>query len=782
MNADKTIRSSRWVIGAWLVLVAACIVVISRTTVTTDISAFLPRSPTPEQRVLVEQLREGVVSRLLLIGIEGASQETLAQASRRLAAGLRGEADFVAVENGEDTGAARDREFLWRNRYLLSPAVTPERFSAGALRKRLEEYLQLLASPAGILARRILPADPSGELLQIIERYEGQAQPARRGGVWFSPDGRRALLFAQTRALGYDIDAQERALARVRDAFARADPGDARLLIAGPGVFSVSARAAIRGDALLFSSIATVLIAALLLAVFRSPRVLALALVPVASGAAAGIAAVALGFDAVHGVTLGFGVTLIGEGVDYAIYLFAQAAPGVAPQRALDRIWPTLRLGVLTSICGFSAMLFSGFSGLAQLGLFSIAGLIVAVAVTRWVLPTLLPHAFAVPAVAGFAPGVMAAVRRAPVLRYPLFIAVALAAGVLATQRGPLWSEDLASLSPVARADQMLDASLRRDIGAPDVSHLVIVEALDEESALQAAEAVGTVLRGASRAGLLEGYESPADVLPSLKTQGARQAALPAPAVLRANLERALRGLPYRRQLFEPFFEDAARARESPLLDRGSLQGTRLALKLDTLLVRRERGWLAMLPLRGVTDAAGIAREFAAPPGARVVLLDLKHESDTLYRTYRAEALAYSLSGAAAILVLLGASLRSPRRVFDVLAPLAAAVLVTAAVLVLGGNRLSIFHLVGLLLVVAVGSNYSLFFDRQAPAGGERERTLVSLLFACLTTMIGFGLLAFSSVPVLHDIGLTVGMGAIFALMFSAILNRRDRDEGGRRA
>jgi predicted exporter len=134
----------------------------------------------------------------------------------------------------------------------------------------------------------------------------------------------------------------------------------------------------------------------------------------------------------------------------------------------------------------------------------------------------------------------------------------------------------------------------------------------------------------------------------------------------------------------------------------------------------------------------------------------------------------YSLLGAAAIVLLLFASLRSPRRVFDVLAPLAAAVLVTAGVLVLSGFRLSIFHLVGLLLVVAVGSNYSLFFDRQAPSGADRERTIVSLLFANVTTLIGFGLLAFSKVPVLHDIGLTVGMGAILALAFSAILSRRD--------
>jgi len=768
--------AERWAIGAWLVLVAACIAVISRTPFTTDISAFLPRSPTPEQRVLVEQLREGVVSRLILIGIEGAPQDALARASQRLAAALRNHASFVSVENGEDVGGAQDRDFLWRNRYLLSSAVTPERFSAGALRERLEEYLRLLGSPAGSLVRRLLPGDPSGELLHILERFEGQARPARRDGVWFSPDGQRALLVAQTRAAGYDIDAQERALAGIRGTFAQAGAGEAKLLVTGPGVFSVSTRAAIRDDVLRLFLIATVLIASLLLAIFRSPRVLALGLLPVASGAAAGIAAVSLGFGTVHGVTLGFGVTLLGEGVDYSIYLFTQATPGTAPQRVLDRIWPTLRLGALTSICGFSAMLFSGFSGLAQLGLFSMTGLIVAVAVTRWVLPSLLPPGFTAPAAAAFGPWALAAVRHAPALRYPLLIAVALAGVLLAAQRAPLWSDDLSSLSPVSRSEQLLDQQLRRDIGAPDVRYLVVIDAPQEEAALQASEAVGASLREASRAGLLDGYESPADTLPSRKAQLARQASVPAPAALRANLERALKDLPYRRQVFEPFLKDAAAVTEMPLIERGSLQGTRLALRLDTLLARRKDGWMAMLPLRGVTDAAAIARTIAAPPGARAVLLDLKGESDALYRTYRAEALAYSLLGAAAIVVLLSASLRSPRRVFDVLAPLAAAVLVTAGTLVLGGYQLSIFHLVGLLLVVAVGSNYSLFFDRQVPSGGDRERTIISLVFANVTTLIGFGLLAFSKVPVLHDIGLTVGIGAFLALVFSAILSRHAED------
>ena len=775
--------ASRRALGAWLAFVLACALVISRTEFSTDLSAFLPRSPSPAQQVLVDQLRDGVVSRLILIGIEGGAPQALAVTSKRLAAQLRGQESFVSVSNGEDGGSAKDRDWIWRNRYLLSPAVNADHFSSAALRAALEENLRLLGSPAGMLLQRVLPSDPSGELLRLVEQFEGQARPDLQHGVWMSKDGTRALLVAQTTAPGYDIDAQERAINLIRSTFSQAAEATGRagqkLLLTGPGVFSVSSRASIKGDALYFSVIATSLVAALLLLLYRSLRVLLLGLLPVASGALAGVAAVSLGFGSVHGITLGFGATLIGEGVDYAIYLFTRITPGTPPHKTLDRIWPTLRLGVLTSICGFSAMLLSGFPGLAQLGLFSIAGLIVAVTVTRHVLPALLPTGFSVQTVPALVAGVSAAVRRAPVLRHSLMLVVTLAVLFLVARPGPLWSDDLASLSPIPISDQRSDEQMRRDIGAPDVRHLLVVNAKDQETVLQASEQIGEILQRLTKQRLLGGFESPATYLPSLASQRARQAALPAPDTLRENLQQALQGLPFRPGLFEPFLRDVAAAREQSLLDRSALQGTSLALKLDSLLVRRGEGWAAMLPLRGVTDPAAITREIARLPGKQAVLLDLKRESEHLYRTYRAEVIHYSLLGAAVIVVLLFGSLRSPRRVFDVLAPLAAAVIVTSSVLVLSGTKLSIFHLVGLLLVVAVGSNYSLFFDRQTASAQDRERTLVSLLFANISTVIGFGVLAFSKVPVLNAIGSSVGIGAILSLAFSAILIMRTQDEVG---
>ena len=772
---DSRITAS-WAVAAWLVFLAACAFVVSRTTLTTDISAFLPRSPTPQQQVLVEQLREGVVSRLILAAIEGGTPDARARASKELAAALRRQAEFAAVNNGENAGWQKDRDFLWRHRYLLSSAVTTERFSASGLRARLEEHLRLLGSPMGPLLRTVLPHDPSGELLHLLEQAESGARPASREGVWFSPDGSRALLVIQTRAAGYDIDAQERALALIRGAFTQAAAaGGPTLRVTGPAVFSVSSRAAIKGDAVRFSLMALTLIAAMSLAFYRSAWILGLSLLPVMTGALAGMAAVSLGFGGVHGVTLGFGVTLLGEGVDYAIYLFTQTAPGVPPYRTLDRIWPTLRLGVLTSICGFSAMLLSGFSGLAQLGLFSIVGLVVAASVTRWVLPAMMPPGFTAPAAAAFAPAAVAALRRAPLLRYPLLIAVAAGAVLLAFQRDTLWSDDLASLTPVPQAEQRLDRQLRGDLGAPDLRYLAVIRAGDREGALRASEAVGAVLGRAVSGGRLAGYDSPAAYLPSRRTQRSRQAALPPPAALRGNLEQALRGLPYRPGTFEPFLKDAEAARTLPLADRDSLRGTNFELKVDSLLVQRGPGWTAMLPLRGVSDAAALAREIRAVPDVEAVLLDLRGESERLYADYRREAVMHSLLGALAIVALLLIGLRSLRRVLDVLAPLAAAVIVVTALLSAGG-ALSIFHLVGLLLVVAVGSNYALFFERGVAAGPDPGRTAVSLLFACASTIVGFGLLSFSSVPVLSAIGSTVGLGAALALLFAAILSRRGTD------
>jgi len=751
---------------AWTVVLVACAVIVVRADYTGDLSAFLPRSPALAQQVLVEQLRDGPVSRLLLAGIDGGSVEARALTSRRFAAALRGDDAFTAVSNGEAQATAADQAFLWRNRYLLSSAVDAAAFSAAGLRASLQESLDLLSSPLGLVLQRAFPNDPTGEIVRLAEAQAMQSQPRVREGVWFAVDGERALLLLQTRAAGFDLEGQTAALERARTAFAAVQGPGQSMVLSGPAVFATESRDAIKRDSTRISILATALVAALLLLVFRSPVVLVLGLLPVASGALAGIAAVSAGFGEVYGITLGFGVTLIGEGVDYAIYMFTQTAPGTTPEKSLERIWPTLRLGVATSVCGFAALLLSGFPGLAQLGLFSIAGLLVAVLFTRSALPLMLPAGFSVRIAPALGAAIGRALRVAPKLRLVVPVAVLGAAAVMLAHRGAFWSDDLASLSPVSAAAQALDQQLRRDLGAPDVRYLIVIKADTEDAALAASAQAATTLAVLRDRGTIAGYDAPSDILPSRAVQQARQSALPETDVLRNRVLEAVRGLPVRAETLAPFVGDVAAARVQPLVGRADLAGTHLALKLDSLLREHAGRWTALLLLRGVRDADTVER---ALPGD-AILVDLKRESDRLYQQYRDTALALALAGAAAIVALLGAALRSWRRVLAVILPLAAAVTVTVALLLVLRPSLTIFHLVGLLLVVAVGSNYSLFFDRLSVTEADLSRTVASLLLANLATVIGFGLLGLSSTPVLHAIGSTVAIGALLSLVFSAML------------
>ena len=767
------------VIALWLAFLLGCAAIISRTPFTTDLSAFLPRTPTPEQQLLMDQLRDGLASRLILVGLEGVDAPSRARLSKQIAQRLRADPAFVTVNNGEPVNTERDRAFLFNSRYLLSAAVTPARFSADGLHAALTDSIDLLASPAGLLVKSLLPRDPTGEMVQLLGQLNSGSQPPMVDGAWASRDGARALMLMQTRAAGSDTDAQQGAMAAIRQAFEQAagESSGAKLVMTGPGVFSVTSRSTIKDQVSRLSIISVVLIAALLLLVYRSFTALLLGFLPVISGALAGIAAVGLGFGAVHGITLGFGTALIGEAVDYSIYLFVQSEQGGADQQSwIQRFWPTVRLGVLTSIVGFASLLLSGFPGLAQLGLYAIAGLVAAATVTRFVLPHLLPSQFRIHDVAATGRVLAALVQRATALRWPAGLLLLAACAVMVANRGSLLNDKIASLSPVSQADVALDASLRADMGAPDVRYLVVVSGASREAVLQSSEQVSTLLQTQVDQGELARFESPSRYLPSTATQRARQASLPASDVLQARLEQAAQGLPVRAQLFTQFLADVQTARSQPLLQASDLEKTSMAMAVDALLIQQGPRWTALLPLTapesGSINAERIRAALSNTGLPNVLFVDMKSESDRLYSGYLHEATLLSLGGLVAIIGLLLVVFRSPMRVLRIIAPLVAAVITVTAGLALFGQQLIILHLVGLLLVVAVGSNYALFFDRPDPYTPISPRTLASMLFANLTTVAGFGLLAFSNVSILQAMGVTVAPGVILALIYAAIFAR----------
>ena len=778
------------VLALWLAALALCAWQIARTPFVADLGAFLPSRADAGQQVLIEQIRAGAPARTLFVGIDGGDAGSRAAASRALAAAMRADPRFEQVANGEQDAWGAVGRWLFDERYRLSPAVAPERFTPEGLAAAIDEALSLLGTPAGAGLSRVIEQDPTGEVPRIAEDLLPPRAPRSEGGVWVAreagPGGGRALLLATLAADGADIDAQAAALQQVQQAFAPFAAQGLVLRLGGAPVFAVDSRERIESEIDRLALWGTGLMCAVLLLAFASLRALAFAALPVATGVVVGIAAVGLGFGSVHGMTLGFGITLIGEAVDYAIYYLIQArgrsADGTGWQRWLASGWPTMRLGLLTSVCGFSALLLSGFPGLRQLGLFSVTGLVAALLTTRYVLPLLMPDgAQGQGARAALGAAGRAAMRALPRTRV-LWWLLSAAALVVLLQRERLWETELSSLSPVTQEAIALDAALRAELSAgADGTTLVVVQAADAEAALQGAEAVARRLEPLVAEGVIAGFDSPARFLPSQRTQRERQAALPAPEALRAALAQATAGGPLPATRLEPFMAAVAQARTRPPLTPEAIAGTPVAPLVRALLMPRpDGGTTALLPLQpagGTLDAARVRAALQGLPSAQ--LLDIGRELAGIYGRDLAEAREQSLLGAGGVLLLLALALRRPRRLLAVAQPLLMAVLLCMGALALAGVPLGILHLVGLLLVVAVGSNYVLFFDLLAHGGGQADDdTLASLLLANLTTVLGFGLIASSSIPALSAIGWVVGPGALLALVLAAAFAPRSAAAG----
>ena len=773
------------VLFAWLLALAVAVTIFARAPFLTDMSIFLPAEPDQRQALFVDSLADGAAAHTLLARVSGVTPIERASFSNALAAAWRARSEVRAVLNGADSGFEADARLLFEHRYLLSPRVDEQRFAPDSLRIALEGTLASLATSFGLMGKEQLLRDPTGETLAIVDAFVPRSGPRTEDGVWVDPGGDALLFMIETNVSGNDLDAQERLLAgldqdlaSVRDA---RGVQAASLEVTGAARFAVDARRTIRDDVIRLSAIGSGLILLLLGYALRSPLALGLTLVPMVTAVLTGAAAVALGFGSVHGLTLGFGAALVGETVDYAIYRLA--APG---GRGL---WASIGIGLATSVVGFIALLFAGFPGLSQLAVFAIAGLCAGFAAARWVLPALAPRGFEPRGVPALGRRLALWVPRLRIARVPVIVATAIACIWLAADPEALWQSDAAALSPVDAGAIELDTRMREALREEGGRMAVLVQTDRGEAALlEASAAAAGALQRLVDQGVLSGFDAPSAILPPPSVQRARQAALPDAQALRSRLELAAAGLPLASTALSGFVADVDAARSAPMLTRADFDGTRLGLRLDGMIVQGSGARLtAILPLR---DAPGMSVPVSlvddampALPDAQVRAIEFKAEIDRLYGGYLNDSISSALVGALAIVALVAIYTRSWRRTLEVCLPVACAVVLVVAGLAVVHGGLNLLHLVGLLLVVAIGSNYALVLSALRARADADAATLGSLALANLTTLCGYGALAASSVPLLSALGTTVGLGAPLVLLLSLLWLGHDGRAGdaGRR-
>ncbi|KRD31294.1 hypothetical protein ASE35_14875 [Lysobacter sp. Root916] len=736
-----------------------------------DLRRFMPSARTPAQKLLIDELGEGPGSRLLLVALSGDTPQTLATQSQAMRAALATKPEFKLVANGADLGLDAIPERLRPYRYLLSPTLDSQAFDAAYLGEELQARVQDLGSPASAMLEPLLPNDPTLETLKLAEAWQPANAPQRLHGVWFDRAGREALLALETRAAGFDPTGQQAAVDAIRAAFAQArGASKAQLTLSGPGAFSVEIGGRTAREASLIGTIDSLVFVLLLWLAYRSWKAPLLGGLPLASAGLAGLGAVALMFDGVHGITVAFGFTLIGVAQDYPIHLFSHQRPGLSPWASARALWPTLGTGVASTCIAYLTFLVSGVDGLKQLAVFTIVGLGTAALTTRFLLPALIDPSPRDAADSAWLARAWAALARLPRLRVPAMLALAaLALGVAWLAPGAFWQNDLAKLTPVPADALARDAQLRGELGAPDVRYVIALEAGDAEAALRASERLLPALQTLRAQGAVAGYDLAARYLPSAATQRARQIKLPGAATLDAALASAVVDSPFRADAFAGFAADVAAARSAPPLIAADLDGMPLAASVAGLLLQRPGHATALVSLNGLKDPAAVAR-VASAHGAQ--LLDLKQASESLVAAYRGRVLL--ALGLAAVLLTLTVwiALRSPRRVLRVLAPMALTTLLILAVLRGLGIELNLFHLVALILAAGLGLDYALFFDHAGDDYAEQLRTLHAVIVCSLTTLLVFALLASSSIPVLRAIGATVALGVAFNFVLALLIVR----------
>jgi predicted exporter len=721
----------------------------------TDLLALLPASERDPlvnlaHRRITEPLERQTV---WLIGASDPGQA--AAAAGELAQRLRASGLFQSVQQRwrSDTLRPLLRTLFPHRAQLLADA------DRELLRRDPEAFLNarlgLLYSPAGALFAGRLQDDPLG----LFARYAQGLLPA--GGtlvdgtpVFASGGLHYALVTAATPGAAMGLRSAPPLLPLLDATRAWAQQHHWQLHAGGVPLFTAYGTTSASREINNIGTVSMATIVLLLLWAFRSPRPLLLSLLTVACGMAGGIAGTVIALGEVHLITLVFGTSITGVTVDYAIhYLCDSLRPHWTPLEGRRRMFPSITLGMLTSVMTFLLLALTPFPGIRQIAVFSAASIF-----SSWATAMLLLPALARPGARRFAAQRWLEGARIPGAR------LLVAALVLATVPGllKLRANDDIRQFYAAPAGLLADAeAVRAILPFSADSRFLLVSGADAQTVLRRQEALLPRLEQLQNTGAMAGFTATATLLPSAARQ--RENA----GLLR---ELADSGA-LQRYLAQLGFSDAATAAQLR-----ALRDAPPALTPEAVLAQLDPAqralWLGcpqpgrcagIIALRQVERPDALRALAASAEGVRWV--DRLTDLSDLMRRYRQLAL-WGLGVALAVTIAVVAAYTGLREGLLLGSVPALAMLVSLAALGYGGGSYSVFNLMALLLVVGVGIDYAIFYRLSQP--GERSITALAVSLDLLTTVLAFGMLMFSETPIISAFGATLvpGLLTAFALAF----------------
>ena len=782
----------------WFLLIVLLIVyLLTQAHIRSDMSFFLSDEVSNDEKIIQHVLNDGEANRLIFIQIFNSGTEssalTLAHFNKEVRQSLENSGQFILIENGDQGKSLQFEKQLYDYRYLISSEInqTNALFSTQSLKTHfdsLAERLQMIVSKQEQIR---IAQDP----LSIWSHYLNNLQKTPlhiKYGVWFNKKNHTILLL-KTKENGLDLEAQKKNIQIIEERLEQILPQSISYDISGMAVIALDNSKKIAFQIKVISSVASIILALFLYSIFRSIKLLILVSLPLLFAIIVGACVVNLIYGYIHGIALAFGITIIGVAVDYPIHFFLnlQKNNSLSSELQYNRqiilsIWPKIKLGLITTLIGFSAIIFSGFSGLNQLGIFAISGLISAALMTRYLLP-LFYYKNENKNISQRMFFCLKPIQYRVHCYYRIIIFSVIAIAIIHISLSEtLWENDLSQLSPVAKELKQKDFQLRKSLNLPELRYLVLISAMSQEKVLQQSEELTPYLEDLIKEGVISYYDTSSRYIPSIKTQTERQQLLPDTLNLQENLKEALIDSPFNSEIFIPFIKGVHNNKHVDPLTMEQLAHSLIAGKIQSLVFQDKLStkWHGLVFLSGVKNEL-IDNAFnnkISPNLEHIKLIDIKKHSNQLIEEYRIEAVNWFFIGSIFILIFLFFYTKKLKSLPALLIPFSGAVILTVSIILLLGYSLSIFHLVTLLLVVGLGIDYSIFIqsniddsslpDKKSESIKTQQTNTFSVLVCSLSSFIMFFSLSLSSIPVLKAIGLTASIGTIMAFLLTVLVSK----------
>lgn len=518
----------------------------------------------------------------------------------------------------------------------------------------------------------------------------------------------------------------------------------ASLIVSGLPLFSAAAAVEAQNELAYLGLLSTLGIIAIAWFWFGNLKALLLILAVSAQAFLLAVAATLLILGKVHLITLVFGTTLIGITVDYsAHYLCTRLGQSDSSEESLKALLPSLTLALLSTALGFALMASTPFPGLTQIAVFCVTGVASAYAAVVLWLPLLASGSFpfrkrlqkltaellSLPAFETLSKRTLAAIAA-------LFIVLCTAGFVKLELKTSLYDLNNPPEDLLRQA-----ATLSQVMNTPSLSQYFLIEASNPEELLQKEE------RLIERFNQLSDKEvrliSAADwIMSEKRAQEARQA-YRSSCLSVSELFNNLLGAPLGCELASNPFNERLKIAES----LNALPPLRLTDDKASALVL----------IAGIHKDNLDRIKALEDPADGVYFKNYPQQISELLARY-CERIAWLLTAAALGTVIL-LTIRFKNQAWRAYCPCLCGIALTMATLGLLGYGLSLFSLLACVLLLGLGLDYGIFLTAN-PQGNSR--TVAAVTFAVLTTLLSFGLLAFSSTPALNSFGLCIMIGEFF--------------------